>query len=193
MRKNTIILIVLTICFLVALPAYGMNYEVQEDKMSSNELAIKDQPIKTDESLYERLRLIKEKHEKEMQLQEENIEPLGPAPALYYLEVYVAVSSKYPEGEFFEPEQLRSVEDHGGEEMYIATIELGYGHLRFARMNTSLLDPIGFEYIDLDNDSIVDGFLYWWDASGYEHGYFDYENTSSNYPFNNMTDSIYIR
>jgi len=69
MRKNTIILIVLTICFLVALPVYGMNYEVQEDKMSSNELSIKDQPIKTDESLYERLRLIKEKHEKEMQLQ----------------------------------------------------------------------------------------------------------------------------
>ncbi|WP_223156874.1 DUF4879 domain-containing protein [Thermosediminibacter oceani] len=60
-------------------------------------------------------------------------------------------------------------------------------------MNGYLLDSIKSQAIDVDNDSIIDGWFYWWDASGYEQGNFSYENTSSNYPWNKMTDSIYIK
>lgn len=115
------------------------------------------------------------------------------APPLTYLEVYAACSSQYPNWEYFSEDQVYSVQDHGGDEMYIVTAELGYGSTRFARMNGSLLSSYNVQYIDLDGDSVIDGFFYYWDASGYQGGNFTYENTSSNYPWNNMSDSIRIR
>lgn len=122
-----------------------------------------------------------------------DVQPMAPAPPLTYLEVYAAISTNYPQYEYFSDNQLRSVQDHGGGEMYIVTVELGYGHQRFARMNGTLLSSIQYQAIDLDNDSIIDGWFYWWDASNYESGNFSYQNTSSNYPRNTMSDSIYIQ
>lgn len=33
--------------------------------------------------------------------------------------------------EYFSPNQLSSVYDHGGDELYVVTEELGYGHIRY--------------------------------------------------------------
>lgn len=75
-----------------------------------------------------------------------------------YLEVYAAISSNYPsEYEYFEPNQLTSVQDHGGAEMYIVTAELGYGYTQIAKFNGRNLTELQSEFIDLDGDTIVDG------------------------------------
>ena len=88
--------------------------------------------------------------------------------------------------------QLSSVQDHGGAEMYIVTYERGYGQNRVARMNGDLLDMADWLWDDDNGDNINDGVYIMWDASGYPYGTFTYESTSSNYPWNTMSDSIYI-
>ncbi|WP_235162446.1 MULTISPECIES: DUF4879 domain-containing protein [Sediminibacillus] len=117
----------------------------------------------------------------------------APAPPLTSLEVYAAISSNYPEYEYFSSNQLSSVQDHGGEELYIVTAELGYGFQRNAAFNGSQLSEIDRENIDLEGDSIVDGWFIWWDASGNENGLFTYENTSTNSPWNTMFDRMNIK
>ncbi|MFT9817471.1 DUF4879 domain-containing protein [Lysinibacillus sp. NPDC056185] len=67
--------------------------------------------------------------EEELQKQEEvNLGIRASAPPLNYLEVYATY-------EYFSPSQLSSVYDHGGNELYIVTVELGYGHIRYAKFN----------------------------------------------------------
>ncbi len=68
----------------------------------------------------------------------------------------------------------------------------GYGQNRFARMNGDLLDMYDWLWYDDNGDNINDGVYIWWDASGYPYGTFTYESTSPNYPWNTMSDSIYI-
>lgn len=76
--------------------------------------------------------------------------------------------------------------------MYIVTAELGYGYSQYANIDDgNYLSKVDSLYIDLDGDTIVDGW-YYWDASGYQNGQFKYQNTSQNYPVNTMSDSIYI-
>lgn len=122
-----------------------------------------------------------------------SITPFGAAAPLTYLEVYAAFSTNNPEYEYFTENQLTSIEDDGGDEMYIVTAELGYGSTRFARMEGDRLSIYDRQDIDLDGDNIVDGSYPWWDASGYEGGEFTYQNTSSNAPWNTMPDRINIR
>lgn len=118
---------------------------------------------------------------------------MGPAPALTLLETVAAVSTKYPTYEFFSELQLSSVYDHGGEQFYIVTEEHGYGYSRFAKFNGVALTQAKSAFIDFEGDTIVDGWHIWWDASGNEVGQFTYQNTSTNYPWNTMSDSIYIK
>ncbi|HBQ27422.1 MAG TPA: DUF4879 domain-containing protein [Syntrophomonas sp.] len=118
---------------------------------------------------------------------------LGSAPPLTDLFIYAAISSNYPQYEYFSRNQLRSVQDHGGAEMYIVTYERGYGQNRFARMDGDLLDMYDWLWFDDNGDNIYDGVYIWWDASGYPYGTFTYESTSHNYPWNKMSDSIYIK
>ena len=121
------------------------------------------------------------------------VTPMGPAPPLTYLQVRAAISTNYPQFEFFEPHQFRSIQDHGGRELYVITYEVGYSHSRFAKMNGILLDLVKTELVDLNGDSIIDAYYRWWDASNFEGGDFTYEATSANYPWNTMSDSIYIK
>lgn len=116
----------------------------------------------------------------------------GSAPPLTDLFIYAAISSNYPQYEYFSRNQLSSVQDHGGAELYIVTYERGYGKNRFARMNGDLLDMHQWLWFDDNGDYVNDGVYIWWDASGYPYGTFTYESTSSNYPYNRMSDSIYI-
>lgn len=122
-----------------------------------------------------------------------SVTPYASAPPLSYVEVYAAWSTNYGAFEYFNPNQLSSNIDHGGEELVIVTAELGYGYLRKATMNNANLTQIDNQYIDLNGDNIVDGWYIFWDASGYENGSFYYENKSTKSPWNKMFDSMYIK
>ena len=137
--------------------------------------------------------LTTEEYNKLQEQQGRSVGIMAPAPPLSYLEVYAAISSNYPNYEYFGANQLSSVQDHGGAELYIVTAELGYGHIRTAKLNGASLSEYTSQFIDLDGDTIIDGWFIWWDASGYESGTFTYQNISTNYPWNTMSDSIYIK
>ena len=77
--------------------------------------------------------------------------------------------------------------------MHIVTKEIGYGYSRYATMNGSNLKLIRIDPIHLDADRIVDGWMCYWDASGHQGGMFKYKNTSCNYPWNTLYDSINIK
>lgn len=121
------------------------------------------------------------------------VQPLSPASPLTYLQIYAASSTQHPDWEIFSDNQTSSIADHGGVELYIVTVELGYGHNNFARMNSSSVPLYDYASLDLDGDRIVDGYMYQWNASGYNSGTFTYQSTSINSPWNTMYDSIYIR
>lgn len=123
----------------------------------------------------------------------EQVGIMGPAPALSYLQIRGVQSSDHPEWEDISDSQVITVEDHGGAEMYVATIEQGYGNIPIARMNGSLCPLVLTEYYDLNGDTIIETWVNYWDASGHNSGTFTYENTSSNYPYNNMWDQLNIR
>lgn len=130
----------------------------------------------------------------ELQKQEEvKFGVRAPAPPLSSLEVYAAISTQHQNYEYFSPNQLSSVYDHGGTELYIVTEELGYGHIRYAKFNGVNLKELQREHIDFNGDTIVDGWYIWWDASGNDSGTFNYQNTSTNFPSNTMSDSIFIK
>ncbi|MBM7542795.1 DUF4879 domain-containing protein [Amphibacillus cookii] len=95
----------------------------------------------------------------------------------------------YPQYEYFADNQLTANEDHGGEEMLIVTMEIGYSKnsTRFARMNEDRLSMYMQEDIDLTGNNIVDGAFRWWDASGHDEGKFTYQATSINAPWNTMS------
>ena len=111
-----------------------------------------------------------------------NVGLRGSAPPLTDLFIYAAISSNYPQYEYFARNQVSSIQNHGGAEMYIVTYERGYGQNRFARMNGTLLDMYDWLWFDDNGDNINDGVYIWWDASGYQNGNFTYESTSQNYP-----------
>jgi hypothetical protein len=50
-----------------------------------------------------------------------------------------------------------------------------------------LADPI------VDSSGIVEGFVNYYDASGYLNGNAEVQSTSINYPYNTETDSLNIR
>jgi hypothetical protein len=116
-----------------------------------------------------------------------------PAPPLSYLQVYACWSTSYGGYEYFTNSQMSSVNNHGGANMYIVTAELGYGYSRVAKMNGVTLNSVASQSIDTNGDGIVDGWYYWWDASAFQSGTFTYQNTSTNYPWNTMSDSMYIQ
>nr|WP_225942006.1 DUF4879 domain-containing protein [Sporosarcina limicola] len=132
----------------------------------------------------------------ELQKQEEGLTTYASAPPLNSLEVYATRSTQYLSGtdfEYYSANQLSSVYDHGGAIFQIVTAELGYGHIRFAKLNGVNLPQLATQHIDLNRDFVVDGWYVWWDASGHTGGTFTYQNTSTNFPSNTMTDSIFIK
>ncbi|MBE5107442.1 DUF4879 domain-containing protein [Bacillus thuringiensis] len=116
----------------------------------------------------------------------------GPAAPLTSLNV-VKVESELGGIEYVNPNNLSTVKDHGGSYLYIYTREIGYGHIRTAKMNGTKLKDIGSTMIDLNGDRIVDGWELKWDGSGHQSGRFEYENTSTNYPWNKMYTAINIK
>lgn len=153
----------------------------------------KEHVLESIKSDYPNAQFIDVTEEESQKLEEVKFGIRAPAPPLSYLEVYAAISTQQQDYEYFSPDQLSSVYDHGGAELYIVTAELGYGHIRYAKFNGGNLEELERQHIDLDGDTIVDGWYIWWDASGNESGTFNYQNTSTNFPSNTMSDSIFIK
>lgn len=134
----------------------------------------------------------------ENQVDEENIEePIlmrGPAPALTYVQTYMVKSSNGGE-EILEKNQTATKNDHGGGDMQISTIQLGFSNSKFAKIGGSeILGLVKSEVIDVNGDRIGDGMLYVWNAHRYEDGVFTYQATSANAPWNTMsTPQLFIR
>ena len=128
----------------------------------------------------------------------------GPAPGLTYLQIsYVGSSNigweQTPDGLY------TTVYDHGGAQLRVVTDELGYGNLMVARMNGSVLPSSaqysnsticwnGYSYVTpCSAGQTVAGWRRYWNLDGYQSGTFSYQNTSTNSPFNTMSDWINIR
>ncbi|PFW59446.1 DUF4879 domain-containing protein [Bacillus sp. AFS075034] len=116
----------------------------------------------------------------------------GSAPPLTSLDV-VKIESELGGVEYVNPNNLSTVKDHGGSYLYIYTREIGYGYNRTAKMNGTKLKEIDNTIIDLNRDRIIDGWTIRWDGSGHQDGRFEYQNSSTNYPWNKMYTAINIR
>ncbi|WP_080685553.1 DUF4879 domain-containing protein [Bacillus thuringiensis] len=116
----------------------------------------------------------------------------GPAPALTSLNI-LKVESELGRVEYVSPNNLSTIKDHGGSYLYIYTREMGYGHLPFAKMNGKKAKEVSSTMIDVNGDRIIDGWERKWDVSGNQSGRFEYENTSTNYPWNKMYTALNIK
>jgi Domain of unknown function (DUF4879) len=131
---------------------------------------------------------------------------LAPAPPLNYLQVYAVGSSNIGWEILSDAYAWSTSYDHGGQFMYVAVLELGYGGNPFVRMNGGQLpssanyandsvciDAYGQLYTPCAVGQTVAGWLRYFDVSGNQGGQFDYQNTSLNSPWNTMYDSLSIR
>ncbi len=122
------------------------------------------------------------------------------APPLTYLQAYAAISTQHPTYEYFPAGLLTSSVNHGGDELYIVTVEIGYGNIPLAEMNGFILEDVSHLFVQNPNERrIIDatgrivGFYTWWSANGIDSGRFTYRNTSTNAPRNTLSDGIVIR
>lgn len=93
--------------------------------------------------------------------------------------------------------------DHGGAQLRVLTVEVGYGGTRIARINGVTL-PSSANYQTLAfcgsnfltpctaGQTIV-GFSRYWNIDGYQSGTFQYQTTSLNSPWNTLSDSMIIQ
>ncbi len=123
----------------------------------------------------------------------------GPAPKLTSLYVYGILSDQYGFEQRTSDSQLASRNSYAnitGSE-YVVTIEYGYGISGIAKMDTHQLtcaetDTIN-ELGEINGKGTVIGFINFWDASTYRIGTFTYENTSENYPYNELSTFFNIK
>lgn len=126
----------------------------------------------------------------------------APAPALSYVHVRV-VGSSTQGWEFVGENALSTTKDHGGSQLRVVTVEIGYGYTPVAKMNGSVL-PQSANYLTTtfcnysnflqacNPGEIVVGYVRYWNLDGYQAGNFWYENTSTNSPWNTLGDQMTI-
>jgi hypothetical protein len=114
------------------------------------------------------------------------------APASPISTVYVSeVRSDQGGTEYLSPGQFVTKKDHGGN-IRVTTTEYGYGKNRFAEMGGDRLKQM-YSYNLVQFNTIV-GQEITWDASYYSNGgYFTYEVTSQNAPWNTERISLNIQ
>lgn len=116
----------------------------------------------------------------------------GPAPSLSELQLLAIASANHPDWEYlWNPNFYTTPSNHGGAWMVVATFDLGYGNNPICRINGFNLTSIQVETIT-DASGIVIGFIRYWNANGYQGGACTYQNTSTNSPWNTMSDSATI-
>lgn len=128
--------------------------------------------------------------------------PRAPAPALSSVRVY-AVGSTSCGWEYINGNSSTSC-NHGGGELRVAIIEIGYGanpiasmnggHLpRSARYASTGICITGTQYTwPCTPGQTIVGWLDEYNVDGQESGYFRYQNTSTNAPYNTLYTQINI-
>lgn len=119
----------------------------------------------------------------------------APAPPLFYLEIKYVASADYPYWELIPDNAFATLNDHGGNWMYVVTDEGGYANPPSYSMtlngnNLSLIqsDPI------IGSGSVIIGFRNYWQTTSYATGGTAiYQATSINSPWNTETDTLVIR
>jgi hypothetical protein len=127
----------------------------------------------------------------------------GPAPALSSLQISNVGSSNVG-WESITAAQTTTVYDHGGAQLRVVTDEFGYGNVPVARYNGSVL-PTSANYLTqticwngsayvlpCSAGQTVVGFRKYWNLDGKQNGSYSYQNTSTNSPWNTLSDSISI-
>ena len=127
----------------------------------------------------------------------------GPAPALSYLQI-TNVGSSNVGWEAIAASQTTTAYDHGGAQLRVVTDEIGYGNVPVARYNGGVL-PASANYLTqticwngsayvlpCSAGQTVVGYRKYWNLDGKQNGSFSYQNTSTNSPWNTMSDSISI-
>ena len=116
----------------------------------------------------------------------------APAPALRYLQV-THVRSQRTSWEPIPASQFSTVNDHGGNWLQVQTAELGYGSNPIAMFNGQRMTRVASSPI-LNSSRIVEGWYYVWQINtNVTSGTFTYQNTSTNSPWNTMSDRVFIK
>jgi hypothetical protein len=130
----------------------------------------------------------------------------APAAPLTRELVYAVGSTQYGGWEYMtEIGQQNTVGDHGGAQMRVVVQEIGHGNTPLAWMLEVLL-PLSANYqndaICISNGyyvspcpvgSIVVGYYRYYNVDGWFNGWFTYQNTSTNSPWNTLLTSMYIQ
>lgn len=129
---------------------------------------------------------------------------LSAAPPLTYLQVWYVGSSTCG-WESISDSQTTTICDHGGSQLRVVVMELGYGGNPIGFMNSGLLsssanylnqgvcrDAYGQLVSPCSAGQTIVGWLRYWNLDGYQGGYFQHQNTSLNSPWNTMYDNISI-
>lgn len=123
------------------------------------------------------------------------------APPLSYVQVRYVGSSN----QGWEPiadAQASTTLDHGGAQLRVLTVEVGYGTVRIAKINgVTLPSTANYQTIAFCGSNFLTpcsagqtivGYTRYWNLDGYQGGTFSYQTTSINSPFNTMIDSLNI-
>lgn len=119
------------------------------------------------------------------------VSPNSLAPPVSSVEFTGVLSSMSQTWEEIQANQYITIQDHGGAEMYLEVVTIGYG-IDTAKMN-SVNMPCLATYTLADSGNIVYGFINYYDASGTQNGSATAQSVSQNYPYNTMTDSLTVQ
>ena len=123
------------------------------------------------------------------------------APPLSYVQVrYVGSSNQGCEPSA--DAQASTTLDHGGAQLRVLTVEVGYGTVRIAKINgVTLPSTANYQTIAFCGSNFLTpcsagqtivGYTRYWNLDGYQGGTFSYQTTSITSPFNTMIDSLNI-
>ena len=125
----------------------------------------------------------------------------APAPPLSYVQIRYVGSSDIG-WEAIPDNQFSTLQNHGGAQLRVLTVEVGYGTNGIAKINGTTL-PASANYSTMPfcgsnfltpctaGQTIV-GFTRYWNVNGYQGGTFYYQSTSINSPWNTMSDTLTI-
>ena len=127
------------------------------------------------------------------------------AGSLTYLQISY-VGSSNAGWEYVEGYPVATNLDHGGPLLRIVTDELGYGGNPVPLFNGGTwpltsnyytqpicVDAYGYYTLSCSAGQSIAGWRKYWSLDGYQNGWFSYQNTSTNSPWNTMSDSMNIR
>lgn len=120
------------------------------------------------------------------------------ARGIYYFEVIGVASSRHGV-ESISPNTRTTAHDHGGPSLYVYALQLGYGSADYATLNGVRKPPAntwslcGNDLHYCSTGETIVGYLYGFDFSGQQYGYFSVSANASASPFGYWTDSLYIK